>query len=234
MTEQVLRKSTPQQEGSFNASKWLKHQLLVSEKSMSSLLEELKGCFLCHASGLVETKNAFISLEEFFEKYKDYICAIQQGRDVDEKQLRRFFCNYLTYDLSCLYAIDAPQDKVIIKVSRPVVQMQFHHFLASSIDGKFHSMVMSQDSIHFGIQFSYPQIFEDPKSHQFYKVTEETSFPNTLLFKKIIKWLRTHTMPAPVLFMGNKTRAPYRIDKQGYQWINAHPQMQSKGIKIEV
>lgn len=217
----------------FHASKWLKHPLLIDEDEMKALLEEIGDCFICHASGVVNKEDAFVSKSKLLEVYSSYVQAIKQGLTINEREVRRFFCNYFTYDLSCLYAVPVAGERLLIKVARPVVQMQFHHFFPSAMDGKFHSMVMTDDNVHWGVQFSYPQIFEDPKTHQFFKVNEQ-DFPNTILFKKIIRWVRSHTVPTPFIFQGVRTRVPFRLGKSCFGWIRNHSALKAKGIIVEV
>ncbi|MCX6990661.1 MAG: hypothetical protein NTX49_06345 [Chlamydiae bacterium] len=234
MSEPLLRLSTQEKEGMYHASKWLKHQILIDEVGMKELFESIGKCYICHASGPVQSANTFISKEKILEVYASYIQAIKQGQPIDEKELRRFFCNYLTYDLDSLYGVPISQDRCLIKVARPVVQMQFHHFFPSTVDGKFHSMVMTEDSVHWGVQFSYPQIFEDPKTHQYFKMNESPDFPNTALFKNVIRYIRSHTVPTPFIFQGVRTRVPFRLGKSCFSWINTHKELKEKGIVVEV
>lgn len=229
-----LRSSTMDQEGPFHASKWLKHQFLIDEEEMVSFLDAIGDVLFFHASGPVSASKASLSKQDFLQVYRSYILAIKNGEAVDEKELRRFFCNYLTNDASCLYQVELPQDRVLIKVAKPVVQMQFHHFFASNVDGKFHSMVMTKESVHWGIQLSFPQIFQDPKTHEYFKVSDSTLFSNVLLFKKVISWLRHHAVPTPFLFRGEKTRVPFRLGKKCFPWIDRHPGLKEKNIFVDV
>ena len=95
-------------------------------------------------------------------------------------------------------------------------------------------MVMTKDSVHWGIQFSYPQIFEDPKTHQYFKVNESSDFPNTALFKNVIRYIRSHTVPPPFIFQGVRTRVPFRLGKTCFTWIHNHKELREKGIVVEV
>jgi hypothetical protein len=228
-----LRISTSEQEGPFHASKWLKHQMLISSGEMAGLFKSIGPCFICHASGPAACPDLFPAPEIILEAYRGYVDTIKASATLDEKRLRRLFCNYLTYDLRSIYGVKVSEDRMILKPILPVVQMQLHHFFPSKIDGKFHSMVMAQDSVHWGIQLSYPQIFEDPKTHQFFKVTESDQFPNTILFKKVIQWIRSHAVPTPMVFQGVRTRVPFRIGKECFSFVNKHPQLKVHDIVVE-
>ena len=112
--------------------------------------------------------------------------------------------------------------------------MQAHHFFFSPLDGKFHPMVLSNESISWGIQFSYPQLYQDPESRQIIKVSDGSVFPNTPLFSKLMKWMRSHTLPTPFLIEESRVNAPIRIGKSALTWIENHPQLKEKGIGIKI
>lgn len=227
-----LKASTIEREGDLHASKWLKHQFLLSKQEHADLFTSFEGFVMYQASGPVYESLALITRNQFLKQYSDYIDSIVSGREIDISQWRRFFCNYLTVDPEALYKIVLTDGRVIIKASRPTVQMQLHTFFPSDVDGKFHSMVMASDCIHFGLQISYPQIFEDPKTHQFSKTLDSSVFPNTSLFKHIVRYLRSHTVPTPLLFKGQRSVAPFRIGKECFPWINNHVGCIKKQLQV--
>ena len=129
-----------------------------------------------------------------------------------------------------VYTVPVDGDRQIIKVKKPVIQMQAHRIGYSSLDGKFRPMVMGKESISWGIQFSYPQIYED--SGKVVKVNESDQFPNTARFKKMQRWMRRHTIPTPFLADGKRVNVPMRLGKQCLPWINTHPQLVEKNIGV--
>lgn len=232
MLGSAIKESTVQKEGDLRASKWLQHQFLLSAEAMAELFQKLGTLYICPSSGPIAENEAVISSDQFLLKYREYVECIQKGAPLDISVWRRFFCNYLTQDLSFLYKIVLPDHRVIIKSARPVLQMQLHTFFPSEIDGKFHSMVMTSQSIHFGLQLSYPQLFQDPKTFDFLKTNDSQLFPNTLLFKKLVGFLRASTVPTPLEFQGKVSRAVFRIGKDCFSWINSHVQLLDKHIKV--
>jgi len=167
----------------------------------------------------------------FLEKYREYVRSLTADGPIPE--CRRLFSSVLSVTPDIFYAMEAGNG-FLVKPLRPVVQMQLHHFLRSSIDGKYHPMVFGTDSVSWGIQFSYPQIFQDPKSRAFSKVADSPEFPNTALFTKIIRFFREHTAPASFVYEGVKTAVPMRLGKKCFGWINGHRQLKAKGLSIHV
>lgn len=232
MIAPILRSSTGQKEGPFHASKWLKHQFLLSEEGMQSLIKAMGSIYICQASGPVDEADVFISTESFLARYRQYVDSIHRGIDIDIGSYKRFFCNYLSLDLDSLYKIEIGNSRVIVKPSRPVLQMQMHTFFPSDLDGKFHSMVMTSESVHFGIQISYPQIFQDAKTQEFFRTNDPTLFPNTTLYKHMIQWLRSFTVPTPFLFHGKKLTATFRTGKDCFTWVNSHSGFAKRELSV--
>ena len=227
-----LRISTPAQEGVLRVSKWIKHQVLIDGDEMARLFAALGDFSIFVVSEVVSGANAKISHADFLERYASYVAALKAGDIPDEGPLRRYFSSVFTATPEVLYAMQAGPDKFLIKALRPVIQLQTHHFFYSRVDGKFHSMVLGKESVAWGLQFSYPQIYQDPKDHGFSKVVDSSFFPNTGLFTGLVKWLRGNTLPTPLSVDGKRTNVPIRIGRQCLEWIDRHPQLIAQGIDV--
>lgn len=227
-----LRLSSPQKEGEMRVSKWLKHQVLLDADEMRALFSALAhfSIFVVSEPGKLETLS--LSHDEFLQKYEEYLEALKTGGDLT--RFRRYFSSIFTVTPEVLYAMECGKERVLIKPIKPVVQLQAHQFFVSEIDGKFHSMVLGQESVSWGVQFSYPQIYQHPESHEFSKVTDTPEFPNTALYLQLARWLRQNTLPTPFLHRGVRTNVPIRLGKRCFSWINQHPQLPSKRLEVVV
>jgi hypothetical protein len=223
--------SSPSQEGTFQASKWLHWQALLDEEEMIALCNHLSPFSIHIVSTLVERPHGYVSVEQFLDQYKVYITSLKQNREPDEKRCRPFFSSVFTRDQNALYAMEAGE-KYLIKPRIPVIQLQLHHVFHSSVDGKFYPKVHGTNSISWGIQFSYPQIFQDPITREIVKVDNSSRFPNTELFTELSRWLRSHTLPTPFVVREQRMNQPIRLGKQCWRWIAQHPQLSSKGIHV--
>lgn len=232
MSSFPIRISTPKIEGLLQVSKWLKFQVLLDAEEMHDLLSWLGDVqFVCVAEP-VKAEDVVLSSSGFEEKYAAYVDLLKQGQVPPASDFRRWFSSAMTADLKPFYAIAAGADKYLIKPILPVIQLQAHSFFYSERDGKFHPMVFSAESVSWGLQFSYPQLFQDLKTHQIHKVSTLADFPNNLLFSKLSRWMRNATLATPFEVDGVRTNAPIRIGKKSIAWIKNHPQLQSKGIII--
>ena len=227
-----FRLSTPKEEGILQVSKWLKVQVFLNAEEMKELIQELEPLFFVIVSEPVKMEESIISAQAFLEKYAEYVHLLQQGQVPPVDEFRRFFSSAMTTSLEGFYALSTGNGKFLIKPNKPVLQLQAHHFFYSDLDGKFHPMVLSPESISWGIQFSYPQLYQDPKTRQVIKVANTPEFPNTALFSKLMKWMRSSTLPTPFEVKGVRINSPIRVGKKSLAWIKNHPQLKQKGIQV--
>jgi len=229
-----LRLSNPAVEGALNVSKWLKTQVLLSAEEMEKLLSDAGSFSFYNVSEVVSSENGEISREDFLMQYRAYATALKEGRVPEERKLRRSFSAVMSVTPDVLYAFEVQPGRFLVKPIRPVLQLQLHHFLHSKIDGKFYPMTLSQESVTWGIQFSYPQIFQHPQSHTFSKVGDAEEFPNTSLYSKLTRWLRNFSVPTTFLYQGKLTSVPIRTGKEVLPWISQHPQLKAQGLSVHV
>lgn len=226
--------SSVSQEGTLQGSKAIKYPMLLDIDEMKSLLEVLSPSDLFIVSQPVSKEDAWVSFDQFLQFYAEYINSLKAGVIPNEEKISHYFSTILTKDYDeVLYAMPVgKQGKYLIKVLKPVVQLQQHHFYFSPLDSTFHSMVMSEESVTWGIQFSYPTLCQDPKTQQIKKVVDSEEFPNTELFSKLTKWVRGSTQPTPFVWKGRRINVPMRLGKNCFSWINQHPGLRKKGLEV--
>ncbi|NGX26847.1 MAG: hypothetical protein K940chlam6_00772 [Chlamydiae bacterium] len=219
--------STPEKEGILQVSKSRKLPILLDVSEMRALFEMLSPFWIYDVSRPVDLEEAEIAPEAFLEGYARYVKGIQEGALIDENL--PFFSAIFTTTKEILYAMPLSNGKNLIKSRLPVIQLQRHHFIYSDT---FHSGVMGKESITWGIQFSYPQLFLDPKTKAIGKVEKNEKFPNTEFFHRLTKWVRDHTRATPFCIGEKRVNQPMRLGKKCFTWINQHPGLKKKGLKV--
>lgn len=218
----------------YHASKWLSVALLIDEEELKALFKALGDFYIFTVGTINQRGEGLVSHEAFLSGYANYMHCLKTGRIPEDSSYRTLFGSVMTVLPDQLYALHVGTDKQLIRIAKPVVQMQVHNLGYSSADKKFHSMVFGKDSILWGLQFSYPQLYEDSHTHAVHKVEMNAEFPNTALFRAIQKWTREYTFPTPFIVDEKKLNVPMRLGKNCFTWINAHPQLKSKGISVLV
>lgn len=230
-----LRNSTPS-EKPLQASKWLQIQGLLSKNEFTELLDYLAATtnFYLYTCGTVCSKDeGEIPKNEFLDVYAEYIDSLSQGKLPDQSLYRTAFSPAMTVSTDSLFTIPVGEDRQIIRISKPVIQLQAHNMNFSEVDKKFHSMVFGTDNIPWGIQFSYPQLYQDNQTKQVEIIKKSLSFPNTSLFQALQKWMRQHTIPTPFIVEGATINVPMRLGKECLSWINQHPSLIKKNISVK-
>lgn len=216
----------------LQASKWLQTQLLIDVPEMQQLLDSL-GDFNIFMTGTVcNLTEGHVPKSKFLEVYSRYISELKAGRLPQESEFRPYFSTVFTKAADHLFRIVVAGQKQIIRPLKPVVQLQLHRLDYSPVDGKFRPMVFSKDSVFWGLQFSYPQLYQDTSTKEVFQVGDTPEYPNTGLFRSIQKWIRHHTIPTPFVVGETQINVPMRLGKQCLNWINNHPQFPQKGFKV--
>lgn len=231
MTKNQILSTRSQAGTALRASKWLTAHVLLDVQEMAQLIAEMEPFWIFPLGGVIKKEQEEISKAEFLNAYGIYIEALKSGVKPEESLFKRVFTSAWTVALDHLYAVPVSEESELIKLDKPVVQLQHHTCDYSADDGKFRSMVFGEGSLTWGIQFAYPQLFQD-KDHETHQVDESPAFRNTAFFKRIQRWIRHNTAPTPFLVDGKQLNVPIRLGKSCFAWINRHPQLAQKGLRV--
>lgn len=197
---------------------------------MEDLFRALGDFWIFSVSGVLPSAEGEMTQAAFLTEYGRYIEALKRGEFPDEQRARPYFSTVFTTSTDALYEVVLPNQQKLIRVERPVIQLQSHRFDYSPVDGKFRSMVLGQNSIQWGIQFSYPQLFK-------------------MLLAKLSRCVKAKNSPIrsyssackngcaiirrPLILSRKQPRQrPIRLGKTCFGWINQHPQLQAKGLVV--
>lgn len=220
---QLPRISTPAIEGQFQAAKWLKIQALIDEQELAQLLAE--NFFIYPLSGMFSLSDLPMKKEAYLHTYATWIQDLKKGKIPSENREMNAVAWVPSSDAIWLQQV--PNDRYLVKPCKPFVQVQVHQMGYSPIDQEFRPMILSQDCIFWGLQFSFPQVYQDPKTNEL-KETKESD-----LFQALRKWIRNNTLPTPMLVQQKKVNLPIRLGKSCLSWINQHPQLRAKGLTVQ-
>lgn len=216
----------------LQASKWLSLQALLDTDELKDLLESLGEFYLARCGAVCNANEGLIAPDQLLAFYEKYVRALKNRELPNATQARHFLSLALTKALDDLYAIPLENEKQILRICKPVIQLQANYIDYSFEDKKFRPMIFGMESIPWGIQFSYPQLFQNSETKAVEQVKNNSSFPNSALYHTLQKWIRQHTIPTPFEVEGHVYNVPIRLGKKCLSWINQHPQLSIKGIKV--
>ncbi len=183
-------------------------------------------------SGICKDGEERIAVQKFLEVYREYVKCLKAGILPEENVYQLYFSGVVTVTEEAVFSIPVAPGQSVVRVRHPVIQMRNHRFDYSEVDHQYRSMVFGQESVLWGIQFSYPQIFQDQVTKDVRQVGDTAEFPNTKLFRTLQKWVRDNTVATPLVAHGIRTNVPIRLGKACFSWINIHPQLMKKELKV--
>jgi hypothetical protein len=216
----------------LQASKWLHIQFLIDSEEMKELFSVLSPFVHFSVMGVTEQGGNRLEHQQFLEAYQRYIATLKEGKSPQDSDYRFFFTGILTKTEETVTVLPLPDNREMVRPILPCIQMQLHRFDYSKVDHEIRPMVLGKETISWGVQCSYPQLFQDPETAAVLNALDETLFPNASLFRAMREWIRRHSDPTPFIIQGKKEVVPIRLGKMCRSWIGSHKELQLHGLKI--
>ena len=227
-----MQRVTPKDAPQFFASKWLHIQFLLDPEEMKDLFQALGEVFIFSTMGIKPRGGNQIPIALFLEQYTRYIDLLKAAECINDDAFRFYFSAVITRSQDALLAIDVGNNREIIRPLKPILQIKLHRFDYSYVDGKIRPSVFGKDTVSWGIEISYPQLYQDPLTRVCEKATDLVLFPNAELFKKVQQWIRANTVPTPFIAQDVRIRCPIRIGKKCFDWIDSHQELKARKLAI--
>lgn len=228
--DKKLRIASPQ-EPPLQASRWLFSPALLDATELRSLFDELGDFCLFKLGAICKPGDEEIDRLNFLNTYSNYVESLMHGQ-VPTGYPSIFTCA-LTAKTDHLCAVQISPEKHLVRIIKPVIQVQPLTIDYSQMDKKFRTMIMGGDTITWGLQWSFPQLAQDPKTHEVLNIRNGQDYPNAEVFKRLQRWIRNNTSPTPMIADGQLTNLPVRLGKKCFAWINRHPQLHKKGLSVK-
>ncbi len=181
----------------LQASKWLEIPMLLTPDDFLKMLVFLEGTILSPLGNLVNENELCIDPLELSKVYAN-VCQLA----FENKLISRDLIKKLSLRIICkkenLIACELAQGRFIVHEQVPAIKMQALFLNYSKEENKIRSRVLGANQIFWGVELSFPQIYQDPltfKMKDSWNITEESK-----LFKSLQKWAREHTKPSKFQF----------------------------------
>lgn len=216
----------------MSMAQWTPVRALLDLDEMHALCLKLPAFSLYQAGSVLPTGHGEFDLKQFLSAYETYLLALRMGKFPAYKQLRHALCAFWSAEEDTIAVKAVSETEQVLSPAQPLIQLQPHAFCYSAFDTSFRSMVFGASSLPWGLQWSYPQIYQDPKTQDIYKVATSPQKPNTLLFRTLQRWMRHNTQPLQVLVGNQRICLPIRVGPKCLKWIHTHPQLHTWNVQI--
>lgn len=222
----------PNSLSSMGMAQWTPVRALLDIDEMRALCSHLPPFSLYQAGSVLPLGEGRLSLEEFLLAYAEYISSLKQSKTPPYKQLRRALCAFWSAEENAIAVQAVSEKEQVLSPAIPLIQLQPHAFCYSAFDHSFRSMVFGPTSMPWGLQWSHPQVYQDPLTQAIFKVAKEPNKPNNLLFRTLQRWMRHHTGTLQVLVENKRTCLPIRVGPSCLNWMQKHPQFGQWKVKL--
>ena len=229
---ETMRISTPSKEGVLQASKWQHVRMLLDPSELREFFQHLNYFYLVNIAKVCKKEDVIVNVGIVIDAYSEYITALKAVDKFDDKQYRQTFSLALSKSLDPFYLMEVKEDCFLVKLTQPIIRMQLFSFHYIEEEKQFISTQNSKSSISWGLEFSFPQFYQDVDTCQPIEVLKDKDNLNTQVFKILQRWAREFTMPVPFIIHKNKHVAPFRLGKKCAPWINGYRTMQRHGLEI--
>ena len=196
----------------YDAAKWQKMQVLLDKEEFQALLNFAGGVLFDR------TQKA-----DALEAYGEYADSLKGGKIPEPPS----FAWMWSLTEEALYILDTGTAKQILPLE-PVVQITHHQMNYTPEENVFRSNLFGPETIYWGLQFAFPQLYMEPDTKEVVKVLDAERFVNVKLYQMIKSFLRENSVPTP--FKGHN--APQRVGKKALEWVNNHPHLKKKGLLV--
>lgn len=220
----LLKVSDPSKEGVYQGAKWLKIQALFDADELLDFFSLLNPFWIFPLTG--KTDGNPVSCQDFCKVYGEILQSIKEGKAFDPICLRKIFASALTSDLDSLWLQEISNGQFLTKISKPTVLIQSHYFSFSELDRKIYSNSMGFKSVFWGFQLSFPQVYQDPKTLEFFDLGPSP------LFKQMQRLVRDISLPVSFVYQNEKINTSMRLGKKCYAWIDHYEILRQQNLQV--
>jgi len=192
----------------LQASLWMTQRVLLTPQELQELFDSLPQFFLFSLSAIGPQERFALKRSTFLENYEAFFATLFEHKDARFQFHKKQLTVAMTADLDALHLVQAAQDKYLIHLHQPVIVIGLSVFHYDAESSKVMFTDHLQASIRVGLEFKFPQFYQDPKTMQPVKHFTDKTHLNTQLYKALQKWIRDHTK---VLFLKSQNSLDLRL-----------------------
>lgn len=196
-----------------------------------SFFDSFPSLFLVVVSSVSEKNQYRIEKKEFMQGVESYIEALITKDQIDLTPYRKIFSVALSQSEED-FTLQVLQDtRVLVKQKQPMIQLRLASWIIDE-QLQIKTKIIGKESIPWGVEIAYPQTFQDPDTKEIKNGL--TDYPNGMLFKEIMRWIRKNTKPVQIIFESNEIQSNLRLGSNALQWIDHYKRLSNGHIKIKI
>jgi hypothetical protein len=185
----------------LQASLWMSQRVLLTPDELIELFDFLPSFELYNLAHVGSKEGFHITKELFLECYKAFFMSFFHQKDASFYTFKKQLTVAMIGEEETLYLTEPSSGTFLIHMQKPSVVIGPCIFHYDSAAKKILYADHKTQAIRMGLEFKFPQFYQDPQTLQPVKHFTDLSNPHTRLFKALQKWCREH---AKVVFLEKK------------------------------
>jgi hypothetical protein len=227
-----LSLSTLEVEGAPEMSKWMEQYVLLSTGELSALFKGLDVIHLFRPFKVLSAADAYVSTDKFLQGYGSYVDELKRGELPSPRESQEALTVAMTANPEAFYALPVEGERFILRQRFPVVMIRLHTFSFSEEEFKVKSMTHGKSNVTWGLQFSFPHLYKPAFQSDVFKSSEGEGALNFEIYRKIQRYLRSHSSPVPFVRGEREVNASIRLGYECFPWINSHPSLKQNNLSV--
>lgn len=228
-----IQVSSIEKEGILKASKYLRLQMLLEKEELKALFAEFSDFYLVYHSKISEKNTSKVDKDVYLALYGNYIDKLKKDPSLLTRNELMDLSLCFSKTLDAFFSIPIDGNKELIKLRSPAILVQPFSFFYEKGQGSIFTTVHSQNRVLWGIECSFPQFYQDPKTLDTIEILKDKTDPNTQMFKSLQRWVRRNTEPVCLLINGQEQIHPFRLGSSCFSWINEYPLLATYDLKVK-
>lgn len=225
----TIQTSTIEKEGILKASKYQRVQMLLLKEELCELLTLLGPHVIIEHSKLLKESELLVSKESFLQRYEQYLEGMISGKMPRELLASLSLC--ISKSFENFYKIEVPGDRYLVKLKTPAITLQPFSFHFDQETKTIFTGVHSGERIYFGLEFSFPQFYETPKTRETVEILKNKENPETIIFKTIQSFARRQTNVTKIKVNKEIKNYSFRIGKSAHFILQKHQAMHTNALE---
>ena len=222
--------STLNKEGAFKTSKHQRVQVFLSKDEFLDLLESLGEFYIVEHSKVLSCNAKTLSNEELISRYQKYLDAIY--KEEVSRDVLMSLSLAISGDCSSFYKIELPDQRCMVKQKMPALLLQPFSFHFDRENQEVFTGVHTEERIYFGVEISYPTIFQEPHSLETRFLLKEKDNQNTKIYKELTRRIRKMTVPTQLQINEKKKAFSFKIGVKQLLFAAKHPKLKKENLKL--
>lgn len=218
----------------FEVSRQQKIGFLYDTQDLKELSELFKDVYCIDLTRPGKPTDLIIKFSELLPSLENNIIRLKKNQVAPLSSTdQRLLNSSLSSTTDAIAELKLADSRSLLRPTLPLIQINPLRLYYNQELATIKSQVYGRDTIAWGIQLSYPQLFKDQESGDVIStLIPDSPLPNTALFKDAQKWMRRNTKICTFKSDNMTISSNVRITPRALEWVSYHSQLKEHNLYL--